>query len=144
LQCRPASRLACRNAPDPADGVDGRSDPGRPGSAGLFGRARSGVAGGRLGCGSHGVDIGVDVTPGMSTRLIDVGRAGQYARHGRARSRAHAGRAPNTPVPMRTMVAPSATAISTSWLIPIDNSVARSVPGAPEPTTASRTLARSA
>lgn|GEM_PF-738751 len=53
-------------------------------------------------------------------------------------------RLPNTAVPTRTMVAPSATAASRSRLIPIDSSRASAVPGEPEASTSSRTWRRSA
>lgn len=53
-------------------------------------------------------------------------------------------RLPNTAVPTRTIVAPSATAASRSRLIPIDSSRASLVPGAPELSTRSRTWRRSA
>lgn len=47
-------------------------------------------------------------------------------------------RLPNTAVPIRTTVAPSATASSRSPLMPIERPVAPSVPGAPEATRSSR------
>jgi hypothetical protein len=54
------------------------------------------------------------------------------------------GRLPNTAVPTRTIVAPSATAASRSRLMPIDSSRASAVPAAPEASTSSRTWRRSA
>jgi hypothetical protein len=53
-------------------------------------------------------------------------------------------RRPNTAVPTRTIVAPSATAASRSRLIPIDSSPAPAVPGEPDASTSSRTWRRSA
>lgn len=56
----------------------------------------------------------------------------------------HRVRAPKTAEPIRTTVAPSATAASRSRLMPIDSSTADAVPGAPEARTSSRSVRRSA